>query len=111
MTYDQTALSILIFSPLVAAGIAMVLKNENALRWWTLVFTTALAAFSLPLFWHFDPSTTAPAFQFKQIANWIPAFKIHYAVGVDGISLLLVLLTTLVMPLCVLASWRYIQVR
>ena len=51
------------------------------------------------------------SFQFTESAAWIPALKINYAVGIDGISLLLVLLTTLIMPLCVLASWRYIQTR
>ncbi len=109
--YNSSILSILIFSPLIAVGVALFLKGENALRWWTLAYTTALGAFSLPLFWHFDPSSTAPAFQFKETAAWIPALKINYAVGIDGISLLLVLLTTLVMPLCVLASWRYIKAR
>jgi len=107
--YNDSALSVLIFSPLLAAAIALFIKKENWLRWWTLAFTSAIALYSLPLYSHFDPLRAD--FQFKQTANWIPAFNIHYAVGVDGISLLLVLLTTLVMPLCVLASWRYIQNR
>jgi NADH-quinone oxidoreductase subunit M len=109
MTYNDTALTLLIFSPLVAAGLAMFLRNEEGLRWWALVSTSAIAAFSLPLFSRFDTSTAS--FQFARDMAWIPALKIRYAVGVDGISLLLVLLTTLVMPLCVLASWRYIKVR
>ena len=107
--YNDIALSVLIFSPLAAALIIALLRSENAQRWWTLAFTTAAALFSLPLYSHFDTSTSA--FQFLASADWIPALKIRYAVGVDGISLLLVLLTTLVMPLCVLASWRYIQTR
>jgi NADH-quinone oxidoreductase subunit M len=109
MSYHDSALTILIFSPLVAAGIALLIRNENLLRWWTLVFTTAVALFSLPLYWYFDPAKTE--FQFSKMVAWIPALKMNYAVGIDGISLLLVLLTTLVMPLCVLASWRYIQTR
>jgi len=107
--YNQCALSVLIFSPLLAALFALCLKSEAVLRWWTLAFTTALGLFSLPLYAHFDPAQAD--FQFRQTSAWIPALKIHYAVGVDGISLLLVLLTTLIMPLCVLASWRYIQTR
>ena len=99
MSFNDTALSILIFSPLVAAAVAGFIKNENLLRWWALTFTSALAVFSLPLYFGFDPASAA--FQFKQTAAWIPAFKIQYAVGIDGISLLLILLTTLVMPLCV----------
>lgn len=109
MSYNDTALTILIFSPLVAAGITLLIKKEELVRWWTLAFTTFAGLYSLPLYSHFDPSSAG--FQFKKVVSWIPAFKIQYAVGVDGISLLLVLLTTLVMPLCVLASWRYIQSR
>jgi NADH-quinone oxidoreductase subunit M len=108
-SYNDTILSVLIFSPLIAVMIALFIKNENLLRWWTLAFTSAAAVFSLPLYFRFDPSTAE--FQFKETVAWIPAFKINYALGVDGISLLLVLLTTLIMPLCVLASWRYIQTR
>jgi NADH-quinone oxidoreductase subunit M len=107
--YNGTVLSILIFSPLVAAAIAALIRNENRLRWWTLFGTSAIALYSLPLYFRFDPGTSE--FQFQQTAAWIPGLKILYAVGADGISVLLVLLTTLVMPLCVLASWRYIQSR
>ncbi len=109
LDYNQSVLTVLIFSPLLAAAVAACLKSENLLRWWTLAFTTVLALYSLPLYARFD--VVSPDFQFQAAAAWIPALKIHYAVGVDGISLLLVLLTTLIMPLCVLASWRYIQTR
>jgi NADH-quinone oxidoreductase subunit M len=109
MSTSVPILSILIFSPLLAAAVAACLRSEKLLRWWTLAFTSASAIFSLALYWQFDASTSN--FQFAEKAEWIPALKIQYAVGIDGISLLLVLLTTLIMPLCVLASWRYIQTR
>jgi NADH-quinone oxidoreductase subunit M len=102
-------LSLLIFSPLAAAAVVGALKSDRAVRWWTLAFTLIAAVFSLPLYFHFD--TTTANFQFVEQAAWIPALKINYFIGIDGISLLLVLLTTIVMPLCVLASWRYIQAR
>jgi NADH-quinone oxidoreductase subunit M len=102
-------LSLLIFSPLAAAAIATFLKSERALRWWTLIFTTAAALFSVRLYQQFDLAQAG--FQLVERHDWIPAFHIQYCLGVDGISLLLVLLTTLIMPLCVLASWRYIQTR
>jgi NADH-quinone oxidoreductase subunit M len=102
-------LSVLIFSPLIAAVIAAFIRNETLLKWWTLAFTTAAAIFSLELWQEFDPAKAG--FQQGEFARWIPFLKINYAVGIDGISLLLVLLTTLIMPLCVLASWRYIQTR
>jgi NADH-quinone oxidoreductase subunit M len=106
---DFPLLSLLILSPLVAAGIAALIRNERLLRWWTLLFTLAVAILSLPLYWQFDASTAA--YQFVEHRSWITALNINYTLGVDGISVLLVLLTTLVMPLCVLASWKYIQTR
>ena len=69
----------------------------------------ATAALSLPLYFGFDRTTAK--FQFGEHHRWITfaGLKINYTLGVDGISLLLVLLTTLIMPFCVLASWSYIQ--
>ena len=109
LSYNEIVLTALIFSPLAAAGVAALIKREDWLRGWTLAFTTVLAVFSLPLYFRFDAESAE--FQFRQVTSWIPAFKIQYSVGVDGISLLLVLLTVLMMPLCVLCSWRYIQNR
>jgi NADH-quinone oxidoreductase subunit M len=108
-SYNDSVLTILIFGPLAAAAVAAALRSENVLRWWSLLATTALAAFSLPLYWRFDPSTSD--FQFRAFTAWIPSLKINYSLGIDGISLLMVLLTTLIMPLCVLASWNYIKTR
>jgi NADH-quinone oxidoreductase subunit M len=102
-------LSALIFGPLAAAVVAGFLRGEGALRWWTLAVTSAAAIFSLRLYAGFDVATAG--FQFGEHAPWIPWLQIDYTVGVDGISLLLVLLTTLIMPLCVLCSWRYIKTR
>jgi NADH-quinone oxidoreductase subunit M len=109
MNVSGHILSILIFSPLLAAAVAAFIKDEELLRRWMLAFTAWAAVFSLALWWRFDPNTSN--FQFRESAGWIPALKINYDVGIDGISLLLVLMTTLIMPLCVLASWRYIQTR
>jgi len=102
-------LSALTFSPLVAAAVAMALRGDRAQRWWALISTTAIAALSLPLWRMFDATTAA--FQFVEDMSWIPWLKIRYTMGIDGFSLLLVLLTTLIMPLCVLCSWRYIEKR
>ncbi len=102
-------LSVLIFSPLVAAAGAAVIGNERLLRWWALISTTLIAVASLSLWFGFIPASAE--FQFREQHAWIPALKIDYAVGIDGISVMLVLLTTLIMPLCVLASWTYIKTR
>ena len=108
-TQSGHLLSVLIFSPLAAALVAMFLRSERVLRMWTLVFTSALAVFSLQLWWKFDRTTAG--FQFAESAQWVPWLGIDYSIGIDGISLLMVLLTTLIMPLCVLCSWSYIKTR
>ncbi|MDJ0846932.1 MAG: NADH-quinone oxidoreductase subunit M [Myxococcota bacterium] len=69
-----------------------------------LVTTTATFLLSLQLFRGFD--ATDPGFQFLQHAEWLPQFGIHWFVGIDGISLFLVLLTTFIMPIVLLASWH-----
>ncbi len=109
ITSGLPLLSVLIFSPLVAAAGAALIGSERLLRWWTLACTTGIAALSLPLWWRFNPDTAD--FQFREQVAWIPFLKVDYKLGIDGISLLLVLLTTLIMPLCVLASWNYIKHR
>jgi len=102
-------LSLLIFGPLLAAAAAAFIRDLRWLRWWTLLCTVAVAIGSLPLYWRFNPATAD--FQFVEHARWIPALNINYTLGVDGLSLLLVLLTTLITPLCVLCSWRSITTR
>jgi NADH-quinone oxidoreductase subunit M len=102
-------LSILIFAPLAVAAIAALIRNERVLRCWTFAGTTAIALVSLKLWAGFTLGTAD--FQFVEHASWIPWLKINYTVGIDGISLLLVLLTTLIAPLCVLCSWSYIKTR
>jgi NADH-quinone oxidoreductase subunit M len=102
-------LSFLIFFPLAAVLVPLVVPSDSFARFWTLGVTIVVAAVSLPLYTGFDPSTHL--YQFGEYHSWIPSLHIHYTLGIDGISLLLVLLTTLLMPLCVLASWRYIQTR
>jgi NADH-quinone oxidoreductase subunit M len=102
-------LSVLIFAPLLVVAVAALLRSERLLRWWALAGTTAVALLSLRLWTGFHAGTAD--FQFVEHAAWIPWLKINYTLGIDGISLLLILLTTLIAPLCVLASWTYIQTR
>src|ERR1041385_7898549 len=64
---------------------------------------------SAGLWWAVDPPPGP--LQLNSSVPWIPAWGIHYAVGIDGISLTMVLLTTLLMPLSVLGSWKYITER
>jgi NADH-quinone oxidoreductase subunit M len=102
-------LSLVVFLPLAGALAAAALRSADAARWLALGTTLATLAASLPLWAGFDRGTHA--FQFIEEYEWIPTFNIHYAVGVDGISLLLVLLTTCLSPIVVLCSWHAIDKR
>ena len=102
-------LSVITFLPL-AGALAIALLNADAkgnARWialWTTLITFAL---SLYIWVNFDK--TNPGFQFLEEAAWIGGLK--YKMGVDGISMLFVILTTFLMPLCILASWESIEER
>ncbi|MBK8476394.1 MAG: NADH-quinone oxidoreductase subunit M [Opitutaceae bacterium] len=102
-------LSVLIFAPLAAAAVAIAIPNERLLRWWTLLASLVVAIVSVPLYTSYV--ATQVGFQFVEHCSWIPSLKIDYHLGVDGISVLLILLTTLITPLCVLCSWKYISKR
>lgn len=102
-------LSVLLLLPLLGAVVGLLFKSDRAQLCWGLAVTIATALASLPLFTQFDPTTAQ--YQFVELRHWLPALGLNYVVGVDGISVLLVLLTTLVMPLCVLCSWSYIKQR
>jgi NADH-quinone oxidoreductase subunit M len=107
-------LSLVIFLPLVGAGFILFVRGEAAdvarnARWAALWASLATFLLSLMLWIGFD-STTGD-FQFVEERQWIPALDIGYRVGVDGISLLFILLSTLLTPLCILASWTVIRDR
>lgn len=102
-------LSFLIFFPLAGAFVLFFYTGEKFARRWVLLITTLEAFFSLPLLMGFDSTITK--YQFAEVHAWIPGWSIKYILGVDGISILLVMLSTLIMPFCVLASWKYIKTR
>ncbi|BCO08059.1 NADH:ubiquinone oxidoreductase subunit M [Desulfolithobacter dissulfuricans] len=102
-------LSFLIFFPLAGAVVMLFFSGESFARFWTLAITSLTAIFSIPLVTGFD--TTTAKYQFAEAHAWIPQLGINYILGVDGISILLVMLTTIIMPFCVLASWKYIKTR
>jgi NADH-quinone oxidoreductase subunit M len=106
-------LSVTIFLPLVGALFIATMRAEDEAvkrnaRWVALWTTLVTLAVSLVLVWRFDPSS--PEFQFVERRPWLGG-AISYRVGVDGISLPFVILTTALMPLCILASWKPIQRR
>jgi NADH-quinone oxidoreductase subunit M len=107
-------LTIITFLPLVGAIFIAGIRGEEAhvarnARWVALWTSGAVFLLSLLLWFGFDRSN--PGFQFEERAEWIPALNITYHMGVDGISMPFVLLSTLLTPICVLASWEAIETR
>src|SRR5262249_42294789 len=86
--------------------VVLLLAPEDLAKRLALVVTLAEFVISAGLWWAFDP--TMSTMQFQVVHPWIPDWGIAYRVGIDGISLFMVLLTTLTMPLAVLGSWSYI---
>jgi len=102
-------LTIVTFLPTLGAGILLLLggKRHRQIRWVALGIAILTFVASLHLWWHFDKASAE--FQFTADAEWIPEFGIGYRMGVDGISLFLVLLSTFLTPLAILASWTMIN--
>ena len=86
--------------------VPVLLGLESSGQWTALLVTVVEFVLSLGLWWAFDPSRGT--LQLVSNAPWIPDWGIAYRVGIDGISLVMVLLTTLLMPISVLGSWQYI---
>jgi NADH-quinone oxidoreductase subunit M len=110
---DWPVLTTVIFLPLAGAILLMILKGSDEAakrnaRWIALWTTLITFGVSLVLVARFDPSNSG--FQFVEHRPWL-SDKITYYLGVDGLSLPFVILTTFLMPLCILASWRSITVR
>jgi NADH-quinone oxidoreductase subunit M len=114
MTDTWPILSIVTFLPLVGAAFILlvrgsdevVARNARSVALWTSLLTFAI---SLLLWVKFDPAN--PGFQFVEKRDWMTPFGITYHMGVDGISMLFVLLSTLLTPICILASWEAIEKR
>jgi len=108
-------LSLTIFLPLIGALLILFLargdqeseaRSARMVALWTSGITFVISLF---LWFGFEPGTAD--FQFVEEVPWFPEFNIAYRVGIDGISLFFVLLSTFLTPICVLASWESVQVR
>ncbi|MBI1953976.1 MAG: NADH-quinone oxidoreductase subunit M, partial [Proteobacteria bacterium] len=111
---DLPILSVITFLPLMGAIFIWLIKgeektvahNSKMVALWTSFVVFVL---SVVLWWKFDPLQVE--YQFIERFLWIPVFHIYYHMGVDGLSLLFVLLSAFLTPLCILASWESIRYR
>src|SRR3954453_7105502 len=108
-------LSIILFTPLVGAILLMFVPKENkdAIRWIANIFALAGFLISLPLVPAFWALRFEPGFKFLEgtMNNWIPSIGAGYNLGIDGISFLLIMLTTLLGWISILCSWTAIENR
>lgn len=104
-------LSILVFLPVAGAAALLLLRGDDHLWIRRVALAAAIGELgvSLKLLWWFDAAT--PSYQLEELHNWIGYPLIHYHLGLDGISLFLVLLTTVLTPIAILASWKSIGER
>lgn len=110
---DWPLLSLVIFVPLVGALFILMIRGDDAIvarnaKFVALWTTLGNFVLSIPLWVGFDNQTAD--FQFVEQYNWLSE-NITYHVGIDGISMLFIILSTFLMPICILASWNSIQTR
>lgn len=104
--FNMNLLSMMIFFPLLGVFLLLFVDKENQalIKGIGLFFSLIVFSLSLVLFVSFDPQTAE--MQFVESATWLPELGITYHLGVDGISLLLVVLTSFLTPICIIACWE-----
>jgi NADH-quinone oxidoreductase subunit M len=105
---DQSFLSFLVFLPLVFAILGIFVPSRFS-KFWAFLGSFVVFVFSLKLYHEYQEM--GPAFQLTENLEWIPSLGAKYAVGIDGISLWLVLLTTFLMPIVILGSFTAVEDR
>src|SRR5512143_2751432 len=109
----STLLNVVVFLPLAGALLAVLVPRDEVRQHKALALAFSLVTFaaSLGLWAGFDPSRAAPEFQFVTRVPWIASAGISYHVGLDGVALLLVMLTTALTPLVILSAWKAVHER
>ena len=110
--FDFPLLSLVVFFPAAAALFILFFvkkTEENRIRWLANISAFIGFLLSLPLWFAFDSS--GPQFQFGERYSWIPSIGVEYNIAMDGISLLLILMTTLLGFIAILSSWRSVTER
>jgi NADH-quinone oxidoreductase subunit M len=107
--FENYLLTITIFLPLLGSVILLFMNSEkiNVIKYTALIFS--IMTFIISLFLYFGYDSTKTGFQFLTKIDWIKSLNVSYHIGIDGISLLLILLTTFITPLTLLSSWVSIQ--
>jgi NADH-quinone oxidoreductase subunit M len=110
--FNDHLLSVTVFLPLLWALVGLLIPSQSEsgktlIKAWTLLGT--LAAFAVSVFIYFKFEAQGAEFQLTENGEWLPGLGISYSLGIDGISLWLVMLTTFLMPVAVLGSWNAVE--
>lgn len=105
----ELLLNICIYLPLVGILGILITRNDNAVKWISLIATTATFLLSLPLLFNFDVANSSVMQYATEGDQILPGLDVKYLVGLDGLSLLLFMLTTLFGPIVVLSSWDSVK--
>ena len=106
---DYPILSLITLLPLLGVAFILLIRNEVIIKWVALATTFCTFIISLPIYKYFDKTTYK--MQFVENYPWISTWNINYTVGVDGISVLFIILVTILSMLCVTVSWKSVQYR
>ena len=107
---DTNLLSLAIWLPILGAIVVLITGNDSRAglaRLLALVVSVLTFIVTIPLYTRFDASSAE--MQFTEMVSWIPAYDINYALGIDGIALLLILLTSFTTVIVVISAWKVIQ--
>ena len=106
--WDSSILTIITFSPLLGVLVLLFVDKSKLSTIKIIAFVVSLLNFILSLYLYFNFSSDTSAMQFPVEKVWIESLGISYHLGIDGISLFLILLTTFLTPLAILSSWTAI---
>ena len=110
MFADSSLLSLVIWTPIIGGVLVLLASKDEqagAARWISLFFAVTTFIMTIPLYTEFDLTTAK--MQFEEMHPWIEAFSVNYHLGIDGISMPLILLTSFITVLIVIAGWEVIQ--
>jgi len=110
MVAGSSSLSLVIWTPIIGGLLVLLASKDehaNTARWLSLFFSILTFVLAIPLYTGFDTSTSQ--MQFVELAPWIETFNVNYHLGIDGIALPLILLTSFTTVLVVIAGWEVIQ--
>lgn len=115
MTFEFPILSLITFLPIIGALFIMIMLSGSdkvvASNSKAIALFTTFATFVLSIVMYVSFDVTSADFQFIEQREWLPSFGVYYKLGVDGISLFFILLTTFLGPICILAVWKNIKIK